>query len=68
VARTEDLGAEPERRPVSGEMPLLRELRAFVDHVRGGPPPRSSAAEGLLVVERIAELRHMAGAGDGITV
>jgi len=53
---------EPERRMVSPELPLLRELRAFLDHLAGGPPPRSSAAEGALVVRRIAELRELAGA------
>jgi hypothetical protein len=42
-------------------MPLLRELQAFVDHLRGGPPPRSSAAEGLMIVERIAAIRRLAG-------
>ena len=55
-------GGEPERRAVSTEMPLLRELRAFVEHLDGGPPPRSSAAEGVEVVRRIAELRELAGA------
>ena len=53
---------EPERRELSTELPLLRELRAFLDHLGGGPPPRSSAAEGALVVRRIAELRELAGA------
>jgi len=43
------------------EMPLRRELKAFLAFLRGGPAPRSSAAEGLLVVERIAALRSMAG-------
>lgn len=45
-----------------GELPLLAELRAFVDHLRGGPAPRSSAAEGALVVQRVAELRRLAEA------
>ena len=53
---------EPERREIATELPLLRELRAFVEHLQGGPPPRSSAAEGALVVRRIAELRALAGA------
>jgi hypothetical protein len=42
-------------------MPLERELAAFVAHLRGGRPPRSTAAEGLLVIERIAALRNLAG-------
>lgn len=57
---------EPELRPVSNEMPLLRELRAFVDHLGGGPAPRSSADEGRRVVEAIATLRDFAGIGDGV--
>lgn len=52
---------EPYGRPIGSELPLLREVRAFVDYLHGGPPPRSSAAEGLLVVERIAALRALAG-------
>jgi hypothetical protein len=40
---------------------LLRELRTFVEHLQGGPPPRSSAAEGALVVSAIADLRSLAG-------
>lgn len=39
-----------------GELPLVAELRAFVDHVKGGPPPKSSAAVGLRMVERIEEI------------
>jgi predicted dehydrogenase len=57
-------GEAPERRPVDLEWPLLRELRTFVEHVRGGPPPRSSAAEHVEIVERLAELRALAGLDD----
>src|SRR5678815_326525 len=32
-----------ESRPISTELPLLRELHAFVEHLKGGPAPRSSA-------------------------
>lgn len=53
-------GTPDEIRDTSGEMPLLAELRAFVDHLRGGPPPRSSAAEAALVVRRIHELGEIA--------
>ena len=52
---------EPELRAISDELPLLRELRAFLEHIDGGPPPRSSAAEGAVVVRVIAELRALAG-------
>jgi len=48
-------------RAVSDELPLIRELRAFLEHLRGGPPPKSSAAEGLAEVEAIAALRRLAG-------
>jgi predicted dehydrogenase len=54
-------GEEPERRPIDPEWPLLRELRAFVEHVRGGPPPRSGAHEHAEIVERLADLRALAG-------
>lgn len=56
-------GAEPkaESIAISEDMPLLLELEAFVGHLRDGPPPRSSAAVGAMAVERIAELRALAG-------
>jgi predicted dehydrogenase len=63
LVRTEDVGREPELRPISTELPLLRELRAFVEHVAGGPAPKSSATDGALVVERLEELRTLALAG-----
>jgi predicted dehydrogenase len=55
-----DAGAV-EVRSISNELPLLRELRAFVEHLSGGPPPRSSAAEGAAVVRAIYDLRVLAG-------
>lgn len=61
---TPDPGAKPPyARKVGDEMPLKRELGAFLAYLEGGPPPRSSAAEGLLVVERIAEVRRLLGLG-----
>ncbi|HUF18170.1 MAG TPA: hypothetical protein VMS12_09035 [Thermoanaerobaculia bacterium] len=54
-----------ETTPISGEMPLLRELRSFTEFLTGGPPPRSSAAEGLAVVESIERLRELAGIESG---
>jgi predicted dehydrogenase len=53
-------GSEPERVDAPGELPLLAELRAFVGFVNGGPPPRSSAAEGAAVVKAIVRLRELA--------
>jgi predicted dehydrogenase len=54
---------EPERRPIATEWPLLRELRAFLEHLEGGPPPKSSAAEGAAIVATLAELRARAFEG-----
>lgn len=56
-----DVTREEEQRAISTELPLLRELRAFVSHLGGGPPPRSSAAEGAAEVAAIARLRELAG-------
>lgn len=53
-----------ERRPVSTELPLYRELAAFVGFCRGGPPPKSTAADGLAAVETIFALRKLAGIED----
>ncbi|HEX2086518.1 MAG TPA: Gfo/Idh/MocA family oxidoreductase [Solirubrobacteraceae bacterium] len=61
VARGMPGRAEPERRETPGEWPLLRQLRAFVEHLAGGPPPKSSAADGVLNVRRLAGLRALAG-------
>ena len=49
---------------VAGEMPLLAELRCFLAHLDGGPPPRSSAAEGAAAVAVLETLRRMAGLVD----
>ena len=49
-----------DKRSVDAAMPLYRELEAFVRHLAGGPGPKSSAAEGALVVDAIARLRAMA--------
>jgi predicted dehydrogenase len=51
---------DAERVEAVGELPLLAELRAFVSFLDGGPPPRSSVAEGAAIVEAIAELRALA--------
>ena len=56
-------GAEPvaQRIGINAEMPLLAELREFVAHVAGGPPPRVSASRSLEGVYVIARLRALAG-------
>jgi predicted dehydrogenase len=47
---------------IGQDMPLLLELKAFLAHLDGGPPPMSSAREGALIVERTAEIEAAARA------
>jgi predicted dehydrogenase len=54
-------GREDQLIEAKGELPLLAELRAFVEHVNGGPAPKSSAAEGALIVRRIEQALELAG-------
>lgn len=53
--------AEEKSIPIGSDMPLEAELAAFLRHLRGGPPPMSSAAEGALIVERVCDIRRVAG-------
>jgi predicted dehydrogenase len=46
-ARTMDVG---------DQMPLLAEIKSFLAYLAGGPAPLSSAANGLLIVERLSEI------------
>lgn len=50
-----------EHRKVDTEMPLRKELGAFVSYLNGGPPPYSSAVEGAAVVRAISDIHRMAG-------
>lgn len=61
LVRREASRGETQKLPIGDEMPLRAELDAFVRHLEGGPPPKSSAADGLLVVETIEALRRLAG-------
>ena len=47
---------------ISQDLPLLLELQGFLRHLEGGPPPMTSAQEGLLIVERTAEIEAAAKA------
>lgn len=47
--------------PLSSRLPLEAELEAFLGYLNGGPPPRSSAADGTLIVQRVQQLRDLAG-------
>jgi predicted dehydrogenase len=49
-----------ERVETPGELPLLAELRAFVEHVGGSGPPKSSVVEGAAVVRAIDAMRSLA--------
>jgi predicted dehydrogenase len=62
VTRNDDSpSTQPEKRFLENTLPLIAELEAFITHLRGGPAPRSSTAEGVLVVQTIARLRALAG-------
>ena len=50
--------------PFSGESALRTELRTFVEYLRGGPRPPTTAREGAAIVEALLELRRMAGIAD----
>jgi predicted dehydrogenase len=52
-------GGELGRRAIAADMPLLSELSAFAEHLEGGPPPRSSAEEGLEIVSTITALGRL---------
>ncbi len=54
-------GAPLERRAVSTELPLRRELQAFLDPLAGGPAPKSDAADGAAIVQTLERLRALAG-------
>lgn len=56
-------GSEPDRRqiPIADHLPLAAELHAFIAYLFGGPAPKSSAAEGVSIVNRLQELRYLAG-------
>jgi predicted dehydrogenase len=53
--------AVDEVRSFSTESALTRELTAFLTFLDGGPPPKSSAIEGVDVVRCVARLRELAG-------
>ena len=61
IGIADTIGGKTEMRRVGDELPLLRELRAFVEHLKGGPPPRSSAADGASIVAAVGRLRELAG-------
>jgi hypothetical protein len=62
VRPSDEVGApRVERRHLDREPALARELHVFLEHLAGGPPPPTDAAEGLAVVTGVARLRELAG-------
>lgn len=53
-------GGQVEKMAIDTEMPLLKELKAFVRYLEGGAPPLSSFAFELELVKAIDALRAMA--------
>ena len=49
--------------PFITNMPLADELNVFLGHLRGGPAPRSSAAEAAAIVRAVAAARQLLLAG-----
>jgi predicted dehydrogenase len=49
--------------PIGTALPLEREVGAFLDHLRGGPPPRSTLGDAVLVCEQVAQLDALVRAG-----
>jgi predicted dehydrogenase len=47
-----------EIRPISQEMPLLRQLQCFLDYLCGDSPPLSSIEDELLILRRIEAVRN----------
>jgi predicted dehydrogenase len=57
----DNLNAPEIKVPFRNYMPLEAELAAFLRHLSGGPAPMSSVTEGALIVERVCDIRRMAG-------
>ena len=50
----------PERVPFETNMPLLDELRAFVEHLGGGPPPMSNLDDAIAQMRLIDDVHTLA--------
>lgn len=61
ITVTSGRGSRKEK--IKTAMPLYEELRAFIEHVKGGPPPKSSFEEGLEMVKVIEKLAALAKLG-----
>ena len=52
---------DPERRAISTEAPLLRELRVFLEHLDGGPEPLTALDEEIAILEALDQISRMTG-------
>jgi predicted dehydrogenase len=50
----------PERIPIAEDMPLRRELQAFVRYLQGGPPPKSGFGDAAAAIAALAEIERLA--------
>jgi predicted dehydrogenase len=57
IMRRNDVAARLGFLPIATDMPLQRELAAFVAFLRGGPPPKADAIDAVSTIERIEQLR-----------
>jgi len=60
IARRSHNDGAVNRISVNDEMPLLAELRAFLQHVAGGAPPHTSLAEEIVMLEALTGIERMA--------
>jgi predicted dehydrogenase len=60
-----DADAKTETIEIAQDLPLLLEIKAFLAHLDGGPPPMSSAKDACVIVERLAEIEAAARAAAG---
>jgi predicted dehydrogenase len=50
-----------EQRPFEAKPALYEELKTFVAFLEGGPPPPTTASEGLAVVRKVEQIRRLIG-------
>lgn len=51
----------PERLPIDTKPALVHELETFLNHLRGGPAPKSNMTDALKITGTVLEIRRMAG-------
>ena len=52
---------DPERRSISTEAPLLRELRVFLEHLDGGPKPLTGLEDEIAILDVLERISQMTG-------